>query len=152
MKAYEMLFFISPTLDDETRLATMKRVETAIRTAQALMGRPYALNANPPESFNCAALVYYCFNRAKSGSIRSSLVGQVHDDRHRKIASAADLKRGDLVCFNFDDESDNFGHVGIYLGGGSFIHASNLDDQVTVSTMASGYYQRTFSWGRRIFG
>ena len=33
MKAYEMLFFISPTLDDETRLATMKRVETAITAA-----------------------------------------------------------------------------------------------------------------------
>jgi small subunit ribosomal protein S6 len=32
MKAYEMLFFVSPTLDDETRLATMKRVDTAITT------------------------------------------------------------------------------------------------------------------------
>ncbi len=30
MKAYEMLFFVSPTLDDETRLATMKRVDTTV--------------------------------------------------------------------------------------------------------------------------
>ncbi|ACV23785.1 BS9 [Slackia heliotrinireducens] len=30
MKAYEMLFFVAPTLDDETRLAAMKRVETTI--------------------------------------------------------------------------------------------------------------------------
>lgn len=30
MKAYEMLFFVAPTIDDETRLAVMKRIETTI--------------------------------------------------------------------------------------------------------------------------
>ena len=30
MKAYELLFFVAPTIDDETRLAVMKRIETAI--------------------------------------------------------------------------------------------------------------------------
>ena len=30
MKAYELLFFVSPTIEDEVRLAAMKRVETAI--------------------------------------------------------------------------------------------------------------------------
>lgn len=30
MKAYELLFFIAPTIEDETRLAVMKRIETTI--------------------------------------------------------------------------------------------------------------------------
>jgi small subunit ribosomal protein S6 len=30
MKAYELLFFIDPSLDEETRIATMKRVDNAI--------------------------------------------------------------------------------------------------------------------------
>ena len=30
MKAYELLFFVAPTLEEETRLATMKRVEHTI--------------------------------------------------------------------------------------------------------------------------
>ena len=30
MKAYELLFFVAPTLDEETRAAAMKRIETAI--------------------------------------------------------------------------------------------------------------------------
>ena len=30
MKAYELLFFVSPTIEDEVRLAAMKRVETAV--------------------------------------------------------------------------------------------------------------------------
>jgi small subunit ribosomal protein S6 len=33
MKAYELLFFVSPVLDEEIRLATFKRIETTI-TAQ----------------------------------------------------------------------------------------------------------------------
>ena len=30
MKAYELLFFVDPTLDAETRLAVMKRIDTTI--------------------------------------------------------------------------------------------------------------------------
>ena len=30
MKAYELLFFINPTLEEEDRLATLKRIDTAI--------------------------------------------------------------------------------------------------------------------------
>lgn len=30
MKAYELLFFVDPALDEETRLASMKRIETTI--------------------------------------------------------------------------------------------------------------------------
>ena len=30
MKAYELLFFVAPNIDEESRLAAMKRVETAI--------------------------------------------------------------------------------------------------------------------------
>ena len=33
MKAYELLFFVDPSIDDETRLAAMKRIDTTI-TAQ----------------------------------------------------------------------------------------------------------------------
>ena len=30
MMAYELLFFVAPTIEDETRLAVMKRIETTI--------------------------------------------------------------------------------------------------------------------------
>ena len=32
MKAYELLFFVAPTIDDETRAGAMKRIETVITT------------------------------------------------------------------------------------------------------------------------
>ena len=30
MKAYELLFFVAPSIDEDTRLAVMKRIDTAI--------------------------------------------------------------------------------------------------------------------------
>lgn len=37
MKAYELLFFVAPTIDDETRLAVMKRIETAIAEGEGVI-------------------------------------------------------------------------------------------------------------------
>lgn len=33
MKAYELLFFVSPTIDDETRAAVLKRIDSTILSA-----------------------------------------------------------------------------------------------------------------------
>ena len=70
---------------------------------------------------------------------------------------AATLKRGDVVCFNTDEDTTNKNdlsdHTGIYLDKGYFIHASSSGQKVMISQFVSGssdFYKRTFSWGRRI--
>ncbi len=37
MKAYELLFIVAPTIDDETRASVMKRIETTITDAQGVV-------------------------------------------------------------------------------------------------------------------
>lgn len=37
MKAYELLFIVAPTIDDETRAGFMKRIETTITDAQGVV-------------------------------------------------------------------------------------------------------------------
>ena len=37
MKAYELLFFVAPTIEEETRLAVMKRIETTITAAEGVI-------------------------------------------------------------------------------------------------------------------
>ena len=44
--------------------------------------------------------------------------------------SRSDLQPGDLVFF------DSLGHVGIYIGGGQFIHAPQTGDVVKISSLA----------------
>ncbi len=141
----------SLSLLSTTTSPSESRIEYTIYVAQNLMGRPYALYDDPPNSFNCASFVRYCYDSAQADSVSPTLYDQVHDETHEKIASVSDLRRGDLVCFNFADDTDPFGHVGIYLGGGAFIHASSSGMMVTVSRLSSGYYRNRFSWGLRIF-
>ena len=37
MKAYELLFFVSPTIEDESRAGAMKRIETTIADANGVI-------------------------------------------------------------------------------------------------------------------
>ena len=37
MKAYELLFFVAPTIEEESRLAVMKRIETTITAAEGVI-------------------------------------------------------------------------------------------------------------------
>jgi cell wall-associated NlpC family hydrolase len=57
--------------------------------------------------------------------------------------SMANLAPGDLVFFN------GLGHVGIYIGGGQFIHAPHTGDVVKISSL-SGWYSSTFVGARRL--
>lgn len=131
--------------------AKKSKVEKTIYAAQKLVGAPYASQPNPPKSFDCATFTHYCYGKAEKGALKGSSKGQGYDDSYEKIAYD-DLKRGDLVCFDTVSDDDLCDHVGIYLGGGYFLHSSSAAKKVILSSLTSGYYRRTFSWGRRIFG
>ncbi len=57
------------------------------------------------------------------------------------------LRRGDLVFFNINGRGVS--HVGIYLGGGKFTHASNSDG-VTIDKLSSPYYRKRYVGARRV--
>ena len=130
--------------------ARRSKVEKTIFVAQALIGAPYSSHQNPPRSFDCAGFTQYCYGKAKSGALKGSLKEQGGDDNYEKVGYDS-LKRGDLVCFDTVSDDDLCDHVGIYLGSGYFLHASSAAKKVILSSLSSGYYRRTFSWGRRIF-
>ena len=120
-----------------------------VSVAKSLVGKPYVLNAKGPSSFDCSGFTNYCY-RQIGVSVSGSAQTQGYN-RGTKISSKSDLKVGDIVCFDTNaGDGDLSDHVGIYLGGGSFIHASSSAGKVIISNMSSGYYAQTFSWGRRV--
>lgn len=141
---------VPESLRSTTTSPSSSKVEYAIYIAQNLLGAPYAGNATPPKTFDCAKFCHYCYTNAKSGAIKGSSYEQGYDDSYARI-EYDDLKRGDMVCFDTVTDNDKSDHTGIYLGGGYFIHASSAAKKVILSSLSSGYYKRTFSWGRRIF-
>ena len=54
------------------------------------------------------------------------------------------LQAGDIVFF------DGLGHVGIYIGGGQFVHAPHTGDVVKVSSLDSGSYAYDYVGARRV--
>lgn len=141
----------STTTSCSSSSSNATRIEYAIYVAQNQLGKRYSSNPNEPTTFDCAGLVYYCYKKAGE-KVEASAKSQGYDDSYEKITSISSLKRGDMVCFNTNaTDSDLSDHTGIYLGSGKFIHASSGAGLVIVSDLTSGYYNRNFSWGRRIF-
>jgi peptidoglycan DL-endopeptidase CwlO len=107
--------------------------------AMHYLGVPYVWGGASPRGFDCSGLVMYVF--AQIGvSLPHSTYSQVGMGTPVSITQ---LQPGDLVFFA------GASHVGIYIGGGQFIHAPHTGDVVKISSL-SGYYASAFYAGRRI--
>jgi len=60
----------------------------------------------------------------------------------------SELQPGDLVFFH--TTRSGISHVGIYIGGGEFIHSSSHRGGVVISPLNTGYYNRRFVCARRV--
>lgn len=151
---------LSPVEDGATNapVQTPAPEEDASDTAKAVialarkqLGDPYVYSASGPDRFDCSGLVYYCYKEAAGIRLNRTAYSQGYDDQYPKISDAKDLRPGDLVFFDTNSgDSDLSDHSGIYIGSGRFIHASSAASKVIESSLSSGYYARTFSWGRRV--
>jgi len=131
-------------------MSDSQKIEYVIYVAQTLYGKPYSSDADVPNSFDCSRFVKYCYDQIGI-SLSATAHGQGYDTVHKKISNTGSLKRGDVVCFNTNSsDGDASDHTGIYIGDGYFVHASSSAGKVIVSTLTSGYYKNTFSWGFRI--
>lgn len=120
-----------------------------IETAKKYLGCKYVYAKESPPYFDCSGLTYYVFKQYGYTLLRTAYQ-QGYNSKYQKL-SYSQLKKGDLVFFNTNaTDSDMCDHVGIYIGDGQFIHASSSAGKVVINDLTSGYYNRVFSWGRRI--
>ncbi len=61
-----------------------------------------------------------------------------------------DLQEGDLVFFATDGLK-RVSHVGVYAGGGKFIHAPGQGKRIRVASLSNGYFKRRYRGARRYF-
>jgi cell wall-associated NlpC family hydrolase len=107
--------------------------------AMQYLGIPYVYGGSTPAGFDCSGFTMYVF--AQVGvSLPHNAAAQYG------VGTPVDrsqLQPGDLVFFN------GLGHVGIYIGGGSFIHSPHTGDVVKISSI-SGWYSSTWVGARRL--
>ena len=122
-------------------------------TAMQHLGTRYVWGGSSAGGFDCSGYTMYIYGQY-GYSLPHTATGQWQSGIGTKVYSIGELQPGDLVFFN--DPSRNAGkacsHAGIYIGNGQHIHASSArGGGVIISDLTSGYYNRNFSWGRRIF-
>jgi cell wall-associated NlpC family hydrolase len=112
----------------------------AVRYARHLLGVPYRYGGSSPSTgFDCSGFVRFVYDHFGVELPHSSYA---QFNLGRRVPRGA-LKPGDLVFF------DGVGHVGLYIGGGRFMHAPHTGTRVSIDSLA-GWYSARYDGARRL--
>lgn len=114
--------------------------------AKKYMGYKYVSGGSSPSTgFDCSGFTSYVYKQCGISISRSSSA----QASNGTAVSKSNLQPGDLVIFN-NRANTSIGHVGIYIGGNTFIHAGNSGTGVITTSLSDSYYQARYVTGRRI--
>jgi cell wall-associated NlpC family hydrolase len=118
----------------------------AARTAERFVGIPYRWGGdNVVEGMDCSGFVRAVYNLCGLSIPRTSRDQFKAGDSVTKD----DLRDGDLVFFG--SSASNINHVGIYVGGGKFVHAPRRGEEIKVTDVTESYFEKRFVGARRYF-
>lgn len=114
---------------------------SVIAYAKQFLGCKYVYGGTTTSGFDCSGFTQFVYKHFGVTLNRTAAA------QYSNGAAVTDLQAGDLVMFG----KSGINHVGIYIGGNTFIHAANPSRGVTTDTLASGYYKTNYVGARRIF-
>ncbi len=114
------------TSEDVIAPAPPSQYGGVVGIAMQYLGVPYVWGGSGPGGFDCSGLVSYVY--AQVGVSLPHHAASIYN--YGTPVAYSDLQPGDLVFFS------GLGHMGIYIGGGQFIHAPHTGDVVKISSVA----------------
>ena len=125
--------------------ATLSPVPDLLATALALRGTPYRNGGSEPtRGFDCSGLVQWVFAQHGAALPRERREQYEAGQTIRQD----DVQPGDLVFF--ETVSRGPSHVGVAVGGDSFIHAPSSRGVVRIEHYTASYWSTRFIGARRI--
>ena len=115
-----------------------------IKVVKTFLGVPYRLGGSTLKGIDCSAFVkkiYEIFNVDLPRTAREQF-------RIGKQVEKDELEEGDLVFFK--TRRANNAHVGIYIGGNKFVHASSRNREVKIDQLDLPYFNQRFLRGVRV--
>ena len=103
--------------------------ESIVSIAESMLGVPYVFAGSDSSGIDCSGLVMYCYAQVgislPHGATSIMYYSGVSVPRE-------DLKPGDVICYDYGTYC---GHVAIYVGDGTVIHASSTRGQVVYGNL-----------------
>ena len=146
-----LAFYSKPTTKNTATTAPKSvnptKAEQIIAKAKQYLGVKYVYGAASPSAFDCSGFTQYVFKQYGVSLSRSALA----QSKNGVAVSKANLQPGDLVFFKSYPYKTVIGHVGLYIGGGQFIHAaSGNKNKVVITKLSEPYYVQTYMAARRV--
>ena len=134
-----------PAAKGDNLLLDSGKAKKIIATAKKYIGTPYAMGGTTPKAFDCSGYMQYVFSRHGIRLPRTADEQYARLGLHTK--SRLELVPGDLVFF--DTDATGISHVGLYLGGNEFIHASSSKG-VRIDALDNAYWHPRYVGGNHI--
>ncbi|MFJ5964368.1 C40 family peptidase [Bacillus sp. NPDC093026] len=120
--------------------------DSLVKDAMTYLGVPYVFGAADPKvGFDCSGFLQYLFEKSLGIYLPRSaeqqwLVGE-------KV-TLDQIQPGDFVFFS-NTYKTGISHIGMYIGGDRFIHASR-SESVTISYLSESYWQEKWTGVKRL--
>lgn len=129
-----------------------------VSTAMRMMGVPYLWGGNTVKGVDCSGMTRLAYflngvllprNASQQALVGLDIpVGKINDE-----ADFSALKPGDLLFFAGGANPQKVTHVGMYIGGGRFIHSSGMVRISSLDPEAGDYYgSKSLVKARRMLG
>ena len=137
---------VEQNTNNEQVAVSSSKGEDIVSYAKQYLGYKYVSGGSTPKrGFDCSGFTSYVYKNFGKSLSRTSK-GQASNG---KEVAKSELQLGDLVIFK-GWGTNSIGHVGIYVGGNSFIHAANEDKGVVITSLSDSYYSSKYVTARRI--
>lgn len=123
--------------------ASSPSAQKVVQLAKAYLGVRYHWGGTTSRGFDCSGFVLAMYRKI-GVSLPHSAAAQFGVG---KPVAFNDLKPGDRVYFHTYKRGAS--HVGLYVGGGKFIHASSAKHGVIISSLFQPYYSKRYLGARR---
>jgi peptidoglycan endopeptidase LytF len=131
---------VQPASQPAVQPSVAGRGDSIVSLAMKYVGYRYRYGGTTPNGFDCSGFVYYVYNKTGVSLSRDMNVQWNSGTR----ISQANLQPGDILFWS-NTYKRGLSHVGIYIGGGRFVHAENESTGVVVSSMNTAYWASRYS-------